>query len=287
MARYRKGKSRNCIAKSKAKSDERYRQAIVQKRLAAFEERHEAADGVSLVSPSIPEKDGWANTFYQDIGTEGASVEVRTGGNISGDEASKGLFATRVIDVGCHICPYVGNIMNDQELIGMKRSACQYVMHVGEGMWCNAADVDVDVGYLVGDESGVLTKQPCPPNYGKFCNTIDKDDIGQSDRVFNCKWEYCEDGRAEVWLVSTRSIAVGEELLSDYGKGFKIGKVVDKPLTGRDIGSRVSSSKPARKRKRLGVSATSVDSSRKEVKSRRGNECYTRVSRARLRSDGK
>ena len=66
----------------------------------------------------------------------------------------------------------------------------------------------------------------CPPNYGKFINNLDpripwqkkisKDPL----RGLNCNFSPCVDGSDTIWIVASRDIRNGEELLLDYGKNY-------------------------------------------------------------------
>ena len=66
----------------------------------------------------------------------------------------------------------------------------------------------------------------CPPNYGKYINSLDPRIGWQKARSkdpllgLNCDFSVCEDDSDTIWIVASRDIRRGEKLLLDYGENY-------------------------------------------------------------------
>ena len=126
----------------------------------------------------------------------------------------QGVFSRRPIPAGTKICPYVGEIYKRQPKHG------EYVMEVSACTYIDAEHDPVDVGYLYFLDAAVSDVLCCPPNYGRYINTIYPGDVLIGAYSYNCSFRGYESGLVVVWVESLVDIPAGVELLVDYGPAF-------------------------------------------------------------------
>jgi len=156
--------------------------------------------------------------FYLEHGQDNKLLELRGGVNVAnplGDNDQKGVFARMNIPKGTRLCPYLGRLHASVD-VSDRRS--QYLMRIGDEC-IDAESVLLDVGYLAMQVGNLKTPSACPPNYGRYINSIGPQ---QQHLHFNCSFIADNAGHSDVWLWSDEDIASGEELLVDYGDDFHL-----------------------------------------------------------------
>lgn len=152
-------------------------------------------------------------------------LEVRDGVNMAnptGTNGQKGVFATRDIPVSTYICPYLGSILRK------KPADCEYAVELDRMTFVDAREILYDYAYvLIGKDHRVLPRRHiCPPNYGRYINTMNASVTWQlnvlrerRNHYFNATLEADRSGTDNVWVYANRNIFKGEEILMDYGMG--------------------------------------------------------------------
>ena len=156
--------------------------------------------------------------FYLFHGTDNRYLELRGGVSVAnplGDNDQKGVFARVDIPKGTRLCPYLGRL---NASVGVIDRRSQYLMRIGDEC-IDAESVLLDVGYLAMQVDNLRTTSSCPPNYGRYINSIGPQ---QQHLHFNCSFIADNAGHSDVWLWSDEDIAAGEELLVDYGNDFHL-----------------------------------------------------------------
>ena len=154
--------------------------------------------------------------FYLENPRENQYVELRDGANIADklgtNPEQKGLFAKKVIPRGTLICPYVGELYDEQP----KRGA--YVLELLSEFYLDPEFDTHDLGYLWHLDPKEAAQIPCPPNYARYVNTIYPGD--EVSYHYNCSFDPDSGGYLVCWVVALEDIQPGEELLVDYGKFY-------------------------------------------------------------------
>ena len=133
------------------------------------------------------------------------------------DNGHQGVFVLQDIPKGFVICPYVGMVMY------MPKNVTAYSLALTKDSVVDAQKENLDVGYLY---KCMNARVKCPPNYGKFINSLDPRIPWQKKlsedpaRGLNCDFTPYVDGSDTIWIVASRNIRNGEELLLDYGKEY-------------------------------------------------------------------
>ena len=133
------------------------------------------------------------------------------------DTGNQSVFAAQFIHKGFVICPYVGTILHKPQW------HTGYSLSISSDIIVDAQEHLHDIGYLYGQLDALF---PCPPNYGRYINSLDPRVTWQKARLrsrlqgLNCVPQICENGSETVWIVASRDIQSGEELLLDYGKNY-------------------------------------------------------------------
>ena len=133
------------------------------------------------------------------------------------DNGHQGVFALQDLPKGFVICPYVVMVMYLSEHV------TAYSLGLTKTSIVDAQKEDLDVGYLY---KCMNARVKCPPNYGKYINSLDSRVTSQKARLknpllaLNCVFSPCVDGTDTIWIVASRDIRNGEELLLDYGDNY-------------------------------------------------------------------
>lgn len=146
-------------------------------------------------------------------------LEVRSGVSVAnplGTNKQRSLWTTKFIEGGKTLCPYLGRMVRSGD------GSREYSLRLDSEMHIDASQVDYDVGYLAHLPRGIRQAVSCPPNYGKYCNTIDHNNPAQRHLQYNVYFEPDVEGYWDVWLKSLCDIPAGTELLVDYGSEFHL-----------------------------------------------------------------
>ena len=168
--------------------------------------------------------------FYQDHAGGNRFLEVSDRANASNPEGTsgggKGVFARVDIPKDTRVCFYTGV---GQSTACDASVSCGYCLHVAPGFYLCAREELYEYGYLIGclgaDEAryhngdAALLPGPCPPNYGRYVNTVSK--LLKKRPPYNCAFELGDDGHDLMWITTCLAVAKGEELLIDYGSAFR------------------------------------------------------------------
>ena len=160
----------------------------------------------------------FVDSFYALHRGDNQYLEVRSGVNVAnplGSNGQKGVFTKCNVFAGTTLCPYVGK---QKEHHG----SSQYSMYLDNNSYIDAHSVEFDMGYFLYTDHQLKTQAPCPPNYGRYVNSIREDDPGQSHLYFNAVLEPDEQGFDEVWVIALTDIPAGTEVLVDYGSDFVV-----------------------------------------------------------------
>ena len=159
--------------------------------------------------------------FYREHCPCNKFVEVRSGVNIAnplGRNDEKGVFSRCFIPAGTRICPYVGEVYERQPSSG------KYIMEVSRDVFLDAEHDPYDVGYLFFMDPELSKGLKCPPNYGRYVNTIYPEDLDLKLYEYNCVFRGEESGLNIVWVVALLDIPPNVELLVDYGSSYPLPK---------------------------------------------------------------
>ena len=240
-SRRRHRKSHSCRAKHNAAFSANFIRRVREVRVQEMQNRacddvYENRGNNKNISPSIFVLDmtdernitgADTNTalLYALHGSKNKWVYVSEQPNVSNpggvEGGGKGLFARKPIPAGTRICPYVGIKCGPGQACRTRRNA--YRMRCHTACSIDACDCLYDIGYLGMLRPLARVKRPCPPNYGRYCNTIDSTNPAQRSLAYNCHWEGSDEGYEEVWLYASVDIATDTELLSDYGNEYSVG----------------------------------------------------------------
>jgi hypothetical protein len=159
--------------------------------------------------------------------------------NVTGTPGGgKGVFAKVKIPKGTLICPYLGKLRSCR---CPPEKKCLYDMKLQKGLYVCAQKPLLDIGYLYGSincETGEVVKDhtdrhyalmgmtqpsPTPPNYARYVNSLSVSQrSGPFAMEFNCEFEYEGEEVVEIFLVASKDIEEGEELLANYGDEYVI-----------------------------------------------------------------
>jgi hypothetical protein len=224
---------KNAKAKHEKKRWRKWRKTVRESRLADFNARllemPDLARESLPVTPmlgSIVATQCWYGSgassatpdFYRFHGADNKYLEVRGGVNVAnplGESDQKGVFARVNIPAGKRLCPYLGRL---HATVALTNQRSQYLMRIGDEC-IDAESVLVDVGYLAMQGEWLKTPSACPPNYGRYINSISPQ---QPHLHYNCYYVADEAGHSDIWVWSDVDIAAGEELLVDYGNEFRL-----------------------------------------------------------------
>jgi hypothetical protein len=170
--------------------------------------------------------------FYEDHCIDNEYLRVSEEANVSNPTGrewyGKGVFARKNIPKDVLLCPYVGYGRDKPCPRDKDDKRCCYDMRVRDGFYICAKDVRFDSRYLMlvkpSDErkpyDSVQCKRPCPPNYGRYVNTLTREQL-KDGKTFNARFQL-DQKEENVLLVATRKISEGEEILAYYGDNFGI-----------------------------------------------------------------
>lgn len=170
--------------------------------------------------------------FYEDHCFHNVFLRVSEEPNVSNPtgrkNCGKGVFARTDIPRNALLCPYVGYGRNKPCRLDGDNNPCCYDLWVREGFYICARDVKFDSRYLMltkpTDErkafDSVQAQERCPPNYGRYVNTLTKVQR-EAGMKFNARFQLDEEGE-NVHVISNRAIAEGEEIVAYYGNWFGI-----------------------------------------------------------------
>ena len=160
--------------------------------------------------------------FYRNSGnyvrlSDDGEVNVSNPDGIPG--GGRGVFADRDIPAFARLCPYIGKTQSER---CAAEQDCHYCLQLSSDYVVCAREVPYDMGWMLCDADGkredaVRAERAAEPNLGRYFNSV-RDP--ESPEVFNSKFEATEDGRMVCFLVSTRAVKKGEELLVDYRERF-------------------------------------------------------------------
>jgi len=135
--------------------------------------------------------------------------------NPLGGNGQKSVWALQDIPKDTRICPYLGTVLDSPG------SDC-YTICLHHDVYLDASRVMYDVGYLGTQHQGLCMGLKCPPNYGRYVNTINSRDPTQGHLRFNSYFEGDQSGYVDVWLYALCDISAGSELLVNYGDEFHL-----------------------------------------------------------------
>ena len=159
--------------------------------------------------------------FYREHCPCNKLVEVCSGINIAnplGLNSKNGVFSLCFIPAGTRICPYVGEVYKRQSSSG------KYIMELSRDVFLDAEHNPYDVGYLFFLDPELSKGLKCPPNYGRYVNTIYPEDLNLKLFEYNCFFCGDESGLNVVWVVALVDIPPKVELLVDYGSSYPLPK---------------------------------------------------------------
>lgn len=156
--------------------------------------------------------------FYRLHPGTNSLLEVRSGVNVAnplGTNSQRGVFTTCDVEDGTILCPYLGRLGNQD-------SGSGYSMRLSRNQYIDAELTMYDTGYFMYLRRGGHAHRPCPPNYGRYVNSIRRRDSRQRHLQYNAVFEASEDGYEEVWIRASRDIPSGSEVLVDYGSMYHL-----------------------------------------------------------------
>ena len=195
------------------------------------------------ISPYLWEQPGYANSSQVNQDTKdwyrsmpypsNQYLTVSAGvnhANPTGTNGHKGVFAKCDIPVSTYICPYLGQVLRKAP------ADCEYTVQLDKMTFVDAREILYDSAYIMLRKKFRESSRhfKCPPNYGRYINTLNAK-VGwqynvlmeRRNHYFNATLEADRDGTDTVWVYANRNIRKGEEILMDYGLGFRYYSNVD------------------------------------------------------------
>jgi hypothetical protein len=238
---HKRRSSKGSRDKNNKKHSERYHREAGSKRADGYRERL-GTEGITYksVGPLIPVNEERKMVKSRDCSEETSDfywrhpdvnhwIEVSERSNLSNPEGvkggGKGVFAIKDIPAKTRICPYVGKIRSGR---CSPDKQCMYDLRLDKDYYLCARDEVYDTGYFSQKDQetwnggrGLLTTVCCPPNYGRFINSLTAAQLADG-MDYNCTMEHVDDGHDVVFIETTEAVQKGEELVMDYGTSFTI-----------------------------------------------------------------